>query len=444
MKPKAKDDLIMYRLAYILILCGFLVSCSENSWYGDNPPTPLHGERIDILIQQEPLKVDVEKEASIVLPPPKNVDEWPQVGGFPSHTMSHLSIRDNLQRVWSANIGAGASKKHVFLTQPVVAKGKVFAMDSESVASAYDLKNGKLLWETDLTRKDINDGSYGGGIAFDNDKLFITSQFAELLAINSVDGNILWRRSLVSPVRGAPTVIAGRVLLMTVDNLTLCLSSDDGHELWRHVGIDEMTSIIGGNSPAVYEDFVVVSYKSGEVLALNLENGSVKWNEIISVLKGTNQATALTDIRGLPIIDNDRVFVINNSDVFMAIDLHTGRRIWEKNVGSMQTPWVADNYVYLINKNSELICFEADTGQVHWIKNLNFSEKKPHLAWSGPLLASNKLITVSSSGNVVFLSPYTGEVLEQKELPTGVTIAPIIANETLLFMTKNGELIAYR
>jgi outer membrane protein assembly factor BamB len=438
----------MRRLAVILASCGFLAACSGDNWFGDTPAAPLPGKRISILAQSKSLEADAGSKTPIVLPPPEVVADWPQAGGYPPHAMYHLSLGANLHRVWDADIGAGGNKRRAFLTQPIVAEGKVFAMDAESVASAFDLKDGHRLWKTDLAPEDTGEGSYGGGLAFDEGKLFITSQYAELLAVNAADGKILWRHSLQAPVRGAPTVRAGRILVVTVDNATLALSAEDGHELWHHNGISEMASMLGGTSPAVDGNTVITPYSSGELFSLRIENGTVQWSEVISSLKRTDQVATLTDIRGLPVIDRGRVFAAGNSDIFAAIDLRTGRRIWDKEVGSIQTPWVAGDFVYLVTNGPELACFEAQTGQVRWVKPLDrwedMEEKTGRLVWSGPVLASDRLIVVSSAGNAVSFSPYTGEILGQEQLPGGVTIAPIVAAETLLFMTKDGELIAYR
>ncbi len=436
----------MRRLAVILASCGFLVACSD--WLGDTPPPPLPGKRISILTQSKNLEADAGSKTPIALPAPENVGEWPQAGGYPPHAMHHLALGANLHRVWDADLGAGGNKRRAFLTQPIVAEGKVFAMDAESVASAYDLKDGHRLWKSDLAPEDTGDGSYGGGLAFDDGKLFITNQYAELLSINAANGKILWRRTLPSPVRGAPTVRAGRVLLVTVDNSTLCLSAEDGHELWHHNGISEMASMLGGTSPAVDGNTVVAPYSSGELFALRIENGTVQWSEVISSLKRTDQVATLTDIRGLPVVDRGRVFAAGNSDIFAAIDLRTGRRIWDKEVGSIQTPWVAGDFIYLVTNGPELACFETETGQVRWVKPLDRWEdpeaKSGRLVWTGPVLASDRLIVVSSAGNAVSFSPYTGEMLSQEQLPDGVTIPPVVAAQTLLFVTKEGELIAYR
>lgn len=438
----------MRRFVVILASCGFLAACSGDSWFGDTPTPPLPGKRISILAQTKALEAESGSKGPIVLPPPEDVADWPQAGGYPPHAMHHLALAANLHRVWDADLGTGGDSRRAFLTQPIVAEGKVFAMDAESVASAYDLKDGHRLWKTELAPEDTGDGSYGGGLAFDEGKLFVTTQYAELLSLNAANGKILWRHALTSPVRGAPTVRAGRLLLVTVDNETLCLSAEDGHELWHHNGISEMASMLGGTSPAVDGNTVITPYSSGELFALRIENGTVQWSEVISSLKRTDQVATLTDIRGLPVIDRGRVFAAGNSDIFAAIDLRTGRRIWDKEVGSIQTPWVAGDYVYLVTNGPELACFEAETGQVRWVKPLDpwedMEEKSGRLVWSGPVLASDRLIVVSSAGNAVSFSPYTGEILGQEQLPDPVDIAPIVAGETLLFVTREGELIAYR
>jgi outer membrane protein assembly factor BamB len=230
----------MRRLAVILASCGFLAACSGDSWLGDTPPPPLPGKRISILSQSKALQADSGNKAPISLPPPEIVADWPQAGGYPPHAMHHLAVSANLHLIWQVSVGTGGDSRRAFLTQPIVAGGKVFAMDAESTVSAFDLKTGKRYWQADLAPEDSGAGSYGGGLAFEDGKLFITSQYAELLSVNAADGKILWRRNLPSPVRGAPTVRAGRVLLVTVDNETLALSAEDGPELWHHIGISEL------------------------------------------------------------------------------------------------------------------------------------------------------------------------------------------------------------
>jgi len=434
------------RFALALAVCGLLTAC--DSWLGDNAPPPLPGKRISILTKARTLEPDADATDPILLPPPEVVADWPQAGGYAPHAMYHLSLADNIQKVWSADVGSGADKRRAFLTAPVVMDGVVYAMDAESQLSAFTLKSGRRLWSRDLTPKDVDNGSYGGGLAIDEGKLFATTSYAEVVAIDPAKGAILWRSTLPAPVRGAPTVRGGRVLVVTVDNQTIAYSSEDGHQLWKHTGINEGAALVGGSSPAVDGNVVVVPYTSGELYALRIENGTPIWSDGITSVRRTDQVGTLTDIRGLPVVDRGRVYVSGNSDLTAAIDLRSGRRVWDREVGSTQSPWVAGDYLFLISNAPEVVCFETKTGKVRWVTPLpqwqDEEEKSGRLTWTGPVLASDRLVVVSSEGDAMAISPYSGEILGKEELPDGVTIPPIVADETLLFVTKNGDLVAYR
>ena len=300
----------------------------------------------------------------------------------------------------------------------------------------------------DLAPEDAGEGSYGGGLAFDEGKLYATTGFAQLVAMDAATGKELWRRTLPAPVRGAPTVRAGRILLITVDNSTLALWAEDGREIWHHNGISEMATMLGGTSPAVDGNTVLSAYSLGELFALRIENGTVQWSEVLSSLKRTDQVATLTDIRGLPVIDRGRVIAAGNSDVFAAIDLRSGRRIWDKEISSIQTPWVAGDYVFLITNDSGLGLFRGQDGSspvgpvVAALGRHGREDRSSGVDRAG--FGVDRLIVVSSGGEALSISPYSGEIEGGETLPAGVTIAPIVAADTLLFVTKEGELIAYR
>ena len=436
----------MRRFAAIAITCSLLAACGD-SWLGDSAPAPLPGKRISVLSQTKSLEVEPGGGA-IVLPAPEHVADWPEVGGYPAHAMYHLSLSGPVAQVWRTDIGSGADKRRAFLSQPVVAAGRVFAMDAESVVSAFDLKDGQRLWRADTAPEDADSGSFGGGIAYDEGRLFVTSGFGEVLALDEKTGRVIWSKVLSAPSRGAPTARAGRLLLVTIENETFALSAEDGHQLWRHSGISEPAALIGGTSPAVDGNTVLSPYTSGELFALRVENGTVLWTDVVSSIRRTDQVAELTDIRGLPVVDRGRVYVAGNSDVFTAIDLRTGRRVWDRAVGSVQTPWIAGDFIYLVTNRPELVCFDARNGHARWVTSLpewqDAEEKKDRINWTGPVLASDRLIVASSSGKALAVSPYTGEILSEEELPGGVSIPPIVASDTLIFTTEDGELIAYR
>jgi len=267
------------------------------------------------------------------------------------------------------------------------------------------------------------------------------------VSLDAGNGHVLWRQSLSGPMRGAPTVRAGRVFVITVDNQTHALAAEDGAVLWSHQGISEAASLLGGTSPAVDGNVVVVPYSSGELFALRVDNGSVLWQEQLTTVRRTDGAASLTDIRARPIIDRGRVYAIGHADLLVAIDLRTGRRLWDREIGGIQSPWVGGDYLFLVNNNNEAVALDAKTGKVLWVTQLQMwddeEDRTGRIIWTGPILASDRLILASSHGKLLSLSPYDGAVLGT-EKSDGVSIAPSVAQGVVYFLTDDADLVAYR
>ena len=164
---------------------------------------------------------------------------------------------------------------------PIIAAGRIYTMDASSNISAFDIKTGEQFWRTQLTPDEEDDDHMGGGIAFEDGKVFVTTGFAQVIALNASSGKVIWRTTLPGPMRSAPTVRSGRVFAMTVDSRLYALNGTTGDEIWNYIGIAEIASLLGGASPAVDNGVVVAPFPSGELVALKAENGRVLWTEAL-------------------------------------------------------------------------------------------------------------------------------------------------------------------
>lgn len=435
------------RIAAVVIAALALAGC--DSWLGENKAPPLPGKRISVLSREKQVEPDIAGAAArIVLPPPEDNEDWPQAGGYSNHAMHHMMVGDSLERAWKSDIGTGAGKRRRLLGQPIIAEGKVFTVDASSEVRAFDMSTGKRLWSTELIPEDTSEVYTSGGLAYEDGVVFAATGFAQVVAVDARSGRILWRQSVSGPLRGAPTVRGGRVFAITVDNQTHALSAEDGSVLWTHSGISEAAGLLAGNSPAVDGNTVIVPYSSGELFALRIDSGTVIWQDALTTVRRTENVGALLDIRGRPVVDRGRVYAIGNADLLVCLDLRTGRRIWEKEIGGVQSPWIAGDYLFILTNNNEVVALEAKSGRILWVTEMqNWEDPKDRegrLVWVGPVLASDRLIVASSDGKLVSLSPYTGDMLGWEEAPAGISIAPAVADGTLFFLTDDADLVAYR
>jgi outer membrane protein assembly factor BamB len=445
--------MITWRAAFLLIPVLALVGCdSIGSLYDDifvsKPKETLPGERISVLSLDKRLEPDPQiAQTEIRLPRPIVNIEWPESGGYPNHAMQHLALGDDIKQQWKSSIGDGSTRNGRIVAQPVAAGNRIFTMDANTTVRAFDRKKGDRVWEFDGTPEDAG-RAFGGGIATGEGRVFLATGFAQVIAIDAGTGKEIWRQSIVAPARSPPTVSDGRVFVVTVDNQLEVLASADGRKLWNHTGTPETAGLVGGSSPAVEGDVVVVPYSSGELFALRVENGRQLWSDNLAATRRTDALSTLADIRGRPVIDRGRVFAISHSGRMVAIDLRTGERSWEQDIGGTETPWVAGDYIYVISNEGELICLTRVDGRIRWVQELPRYEdpkaKKNPMTWSGPVLGGDRLIIVASNGEAMSFSPYTGAALGRVVLPDGTFVTPILADQTLYVLTDQADLIAIR
>jgi outer membrane protein assembly factor BamB len=437
----------MNRRLRSLMLLAPLLGIAGCSWFEiDKPHLP--GERISVLGLDTQLKPDPTiAQLEIALPRPAVNPDWPQAGGYPNHAMQHIALGDKLATIWRTNVGEGSSRYRRILAPPVTSGDRIFTMDAKFVVNALDRKTGKSLWRVDVTPADAG-LAIGGGIAVADDRLYVATGYAQVLALDVATGQEIWRQTTLAPVRGPPTVSDGRVFVVTVDNELNALAASDGRKLWTHTGTAETAGLAGGASPAVEGDVVVVPYSSGEVYALRVENGRQLWSESLTTARPNDALAGLADIRGRPVIDRGRVLAVSHSGRMAAIDLRSGTRIWEQDLGGTEMPWVAGDFIFLITNEQNLICLTRRDGRIRWVRDLpryeNMEKKKDPMTWSGPVLGGGRLIVVASNGEAMSYSPYTGAPLGRLDLDESTFLTPIIADQTLYLLTDDADLIAMR
>lgn len=418
-------------------------------WFGSAKEAPLPGTRISVLSSGTRLAVDEQVATiAVALPAATTNAEWPQAGGTANHAMGHLTLADSPRQVWSSSIGSGTGSNRVLLGTPVVADGKVFAMDAQSRVVALDANGGQQVWSVETRpEKERGEGS-GGGIAYGDGRLFAGTGYAELIAMDAATGGVQWRKRLSGPVRGAPTVLDGRVYILTLDNQLYALSVTDGDELWTHQGILESAGLLGAVSPAATGTLVVAPYSSGELYGLRPETGRVAFQESLSGSQRGGAISSIADIRALPIIDSGTIYAIGHAGRMVAIDERIGNRLWEVEIGGLQTPAVAGDFVFVLSNNSELVALTRKTGQVRWINQLERFEdpedRKGPIVWAGPVAAGGRLWLVSSTRQLIGVSSVDGQISARLPLPSGSTLPPVVANNTLYVLSDNGTLSAFR
>ncbi|MEM6903626.1 MAG: PQQ-binding-like beta-propeller repeat protein, partial [Pseudomonadota bacterium] len=270
-----------------LVICVPLLAAgcdTVGDFFEDDPEPPLPGERLSVLQLEQQLEPDPAlAAANIALNVPFRNADWPQAGGYPDHNMGHLALNlADLDRDWSLDIGAGSSGGRRLVAQPVVAEGRVYALDAEADLTAISLADGDRLWTIETRLEDEDEDVLSGGVALAEGRVFVTTGYATVAAFDAESGAELWRQRMSAPSRAAPTVARGLVYVVTVDNKLIALDAATGTVQWDHSGLVEAAGLLGTASPATDGEVLIVGYSSGELHGLRPENGASVWQDSLA------------------------------------------------------------------------------------------------------------------------------------------------------------------
>ena len=104
--------------------------------------------------------------------------------------------------------------------------------------------------------------------------------------------------------------------------------------------------------------------------------------------------------------------------------------------------------MFAVTVEGQLVAVSRTDGKIRWVSDLgrwkNAKKKKGAIEWFGPVLAGSRLILVSSEGEMVFVSPQTGDVQARQKLAGAAYLPPVVANNILYVLTDDGTVSAYR
>ena len=221
----------MRRLAALFLVAATLAGCADaKNFLGlGTYKKPLPGQRISILQLDQTESADPAlANVKILLPQPFENPDWPEPGGYPSHAMQHLALGAAPKVAWTKNIGAGTDSDLWLLSEPVIAAGRVYAMDAESRVTAFDASSGNRIWRTNLGEDVGSDKFLGGGVSYDSGRIFAGTYFGQVVALDAATGKVIWHKDVNGPMRSAPAASSGRVFAVTIDNTLHVLAEDDG------------------------------------------------------------------------------------------------------------------------------------------------------------------------------------------------------------------------
>jgi PGF-CTERM protein len=281
--------------------------------------------------------------------------------------------------------------------KPLVVDDTLYAYTYEGTF-AMDARTGEVLWNNSRVN-----GTYLGGMAYDEGRVFVSTADDGLKALDASTGAITWTRGDISTVDTAPVVLNDTVFIGGDDSDMWALDPATGATVWNHTYADNGLPA-DFSSPTAANGRVFVPGSDGTLYAHSADDGSVLWTRDI----GYSEAT--------PAVKDGIVYAADSgaAPYLQALDAETGETVWNATAGFGYTGLaVADDTVFMATCGDSMFAYDATTGELRW----NRSGIGCAYDVSEPVVASGVVYSTTYGNRTVALDAGTGETVYDFEMP---------------------------
>ncbi len=328
--------------------------------------------------------------------------------------------------VWNASFGAvgplivPAARDGLFVVATLA--GDIYGLQADTGAMQWQARTGAAL---------------SAGVGSDGRFVSVVTRGNEVVTFDS--GREVWRKRVPSSVVTPPLVAGERVFVMGVDRAVHAFDALDGRRLWTLQRPGDALTLAQPGVLAAFRNTLLVG-QGPRLAAVDPLLGTVVWEVPMASPRGSNEVERLADLVGPSVRVGDRVCARAFQSAVACVDAARGAVLWTRGVGGANPVGGDAERVFGADASDRLTAWNAANGDVAWSQ-----EKLLYRGLGGGLAVGPVVVFGDSEGFVHFLSTATGE--QQLRLPTdgsAVQGTPVLSGNTLLVVTKNGGLYAFR
>jgi len=355
-------------------------------------------------------------------------DEDPRAPAELLDVVSETAINRN----WRINVGNGQGDNYKKLT-PVVDGGFVFAASDDGEIIAVNTINGDLMWQTEV------ENSITGGVGAGDGIVMIGTEAAELIVFNQSNGEEIWRASVSSEILSQPKTNGDIVVAQTVDGKLIALNREDGMQRWTYETTLPALTLRGTSSPILTsEGTVVAGFSNGILVSVAAEDGVYVWEERVAVPDGQYDIERVIDVDGELLVDGSRILAASYQGNLMAFDIASGQIVWGMEASSYHGMDQGFGNIYYSDDKSHLIALRNNSSDVVWQ-----NEELQYRDLTAPKTISNYVAIADYEGYLHLVSQIDGRIVGRTRIDNDGIRSNLIDDDGKLIVYGNsGSLVS--
>ncbi|NNE39109.1 MAG: outer membrane protein assembly factor BamB [Gammaproteobacteria bacterium] len=280
--------------------------------------------------------------------------------------------------------------------------------------------------------------SITGGPGYSGEMVFIGTNNGDVIALDPETGDEIWTSKVSSEILTPPIKSGNIVIVRTLDGRIFGLNSASGRRLWTYEKTVPALTLRGTSTPAIDGDVIIIGFDSGSLAALDINTGRLLWETGISAARGRSELERMVDIDASPIISGGIVYVVTFQGQLAALTRDTGRILWNRDTSSYSGFSIEGDYLYITDDSSIIWAFDRFNGGSVWKMDALLNREV-----TAPSPVGNYLVVGDFEGYLHWLDKNTGAFVARQQISNERIIAPaVIAGDTVYAFSTDGELAA--
>lgn len=330
--------------------------------------------------------------------------------------------------LWQGNVGEAG--KNVFF--PTVSGNVVYAASARGNVAGFDSASGSQVTQIDAGQQ------LSAGAGGDPALVLVGTSGGQILAF-SRNGRPLWKTQLSGEVLAPPVTQGGIVVARTSDGSLFGLNAADGRRNWVYRRTTPALSVRGHSGVVIDRGAVFAGLAGGRLVALALKNGTVGWEGIVALPRGTTELERVADVTSLPVVDGRQVCAVAFQGRVACFDEARGTTIWARDISSYAGMNADSRYLYITDDRNAIIALDKTSGASVWKQ-----DKLSGRGVSGPLALGRYVVVGDFEGYLHVLSADDGSFAARIATDGSAIGAPpvALASGSFVVQTRNGGVFA--
>ena len=337
-----------------------------------------------------------------------------------------------IKRLWSEDVGSGTDELFIKLV-PALLDTQIYVADSSGKIAALDIVSGKTIWEKDI------DLPITGGPGADASLVMVGTSEGDVVSLSTATGEELWRATVSSEILSSPRESDNIVAVRTIDGKIFAIDATTGERLWVYDRTVPALTLRGTSTPVIANELVIAGFDGGRVTALELKTGKLVWEKRVAIASGRSELERMVDIDAQPLLIDGVIYLTTYQANISALAIDDGQILWQRDISSHTELAAAGESLFVTDQQGHVWALDRFSGASIWKQ-----EKLQARQVTGPVVIGNKVVVGDLEGYLHWLDKESGAFTSRSRVSAEPILTPAITADNVLFAyASDGTLSAY-